>query len=469
MAGSRVADNLLADLAAVDNVIVTKGNHRGMAASSVLEPLCLLYNAGGDKKYLDAAKKIVAEWETPAGPQLISKSSLNVAERFPKPTPSNWFGPLQGQKSYEMMSCYEGLLELYRITGEKQYLDAVEKTWQNIFDTEINIAGSGSAIECWFGGKAKQFNSIYKYQETCVTVTWIKLSQQLLRLTGEAKYADAIEIAYYNALLGAMSPDGKHWAQYTPLSGRRMEGEEHCSMGLNCCIASGPRGLFTLPSTIVMRSKSGAVINFFADGSYETKSPAGKKLLLTQKTSYPQNGRIGLSIDPIKRERFEIKIRIPDWCTTTKISINGNDTTINSKGYYSITREWSKGDKVELDFEMDVKLQSINNNPEYIAFTRGPIVFARDERLGQPQLAAVLKPFFTKEDKLSSTIISEQPQIDNAWITLSVKMTPESYPEGKEQPVDVKFIDYASAGNGTTPSYFVVWLAQLVNVRVDAR
>ncbi|RYF98978.1 MAG: hypothetical protein EOO02_17870, partial [Chitinophagaceae bacterium] len=114
VAASRVADNLLSDLAAADDVIVTKGNHRGMAASSVLEPLCLLYNAGGNKKYLEAAKKIVAQWETPVGPQLISKASLNVAERFPKPTPSKWFGPEQGQKSYEMMSCYEGLLELYR-------------------------------------------------------------------------------------------------------------------------------------------------------------------------------------------------------------------------------------------------------------------------------------------------------------------------------------------------------------------
>ena len=246
-AASALADNLLSDLAARGDTIVTKGNHRGMAASSVLEPLCLLYSRTKNEKYLTAAKKIVTQWETPQGPQLISKASVNVASRFPNPGPAKWFGREQGQKSYEMMSCYEGLLELYRITGNETYKTAVEKTWQNILETEINAAGSGSAVECWFGGKQLQTNSIYKYQETCVTVTWIKLSQQLLRLTGESKYADAVETAYYNALLGAMSPDGKHWAQYTPLAGRRMEGEEHCKMGLNCCTASGPRGLFTLP------------------------------------------------------------------------------------------------------------------------------------------------------------------------------------------------------------------------------
>ena len=132
-AASALADNLLYDLAKSDDIIVTKGNHRGMAASSVLEPLCLLYSRTQNKKYLDAAEKIVTQWETPEGPQLISKAGTDVALRFPNPGPARWFSPDQGMKSYEMMSCYEGLLELYRITGKPAYRRAVEQTWQNIF------------------------------------------------------------------------------------------------------------------------------------------------------------------------------------------------------------------------------------------------------------------------------------------------------------------------------------------------
>ena len=147
------------------------------------------------------------------------------------------------------MSCYEGLLELYRVTGKPEYKKAVENTWESIHETELNIAGSGSAMECWFGGKDYQTMAINHYQETCVTATWIKLSQQLLRLTGDAKYADAIEQTYYNALLGSMYADGSDWAKYSPLSGERLKGEQQCSMGINCCEASGPRGLFTLPLT----------------------------------------------------------------------------------------------------------------------------------------------------------------------------------------------------------------------------
>ena len=131
LAARKVADHLMKELSENSALIVTKGNHKGMAASSVLEPVCLLYARTGDKRYLDFAEEIVREWETPEGPQLISKSGIEVAKRFPKAL-NSWFGPEQGAKAYEMMSCYEGLLELYRLTGKAAYREAVEKTWEKI-------------------------------------------------------------------------------------------------------------------------------------------------------------------------------------------------------------------------------------------------------------------------------------------------------------------------------------------------
>jgi len=463
-AAGKLADNLLSDLSARGDTIVRMGNHRGMAASSVLEPLCLLYSRSGNPKYLDAAKKIVSQWETPVGPQLISKSPVNVASRFPNPGPQKWFSWYQGQKSYEMMSCYEGLLELYRITGDESYKKAVEQTWQNIFETEINAAGSGSAVECWFGGRQKQAHPIYKYQETCVTVTWIKLSQQLLRLTGESKYADAIEIAYYNALLGAMSPDGRHWAQYTPLSGRRMEGEEHCNMGLNCCIASGPRGLFTIPHTTLMKSGKGVSVNFFMDGVFESLSPLGQQILLSQQTKYPANGAVKIVLDIAKPEQLDIKFRIPQWSKSTSVKVNGEiQTDITPGSFKTITRHWKKGDVVELNFDMNSRLETIGADPSSIAVMRGPILFARDTRLGGPELAAVLKPVTTGDGKfqLTDTITGKK----DVWMEVKALFSPESYPEGREKPLEVTLCDYASAGNGTTPSYFLVWMPQLLDAR----
>ena len=87
-------------------------------------------------------------------------------------------------------------------------------------------------------------------------------------------YADAIEQTFYNALLGSMKDDGSDWSKYTPLQGKRLMGEGQCGMGINCCVASGPRGLFTIPLTTVMQHREGASVNFFIAGEYGIKTPS---------------------------------------------------------------------------------------------------------------------------------------------------------------------------------------------------
>ena len=103
-----------------------------------------------------------------------------------------------------MMSCYEGLLELYRITGEPSYLKAVEMAVRNIIESEINIAGSGTAFECFYNGAKYQTEPTYHTMETCVTMTWMKLCFNLLRLTEKSMYADQIEKSTYNALMASV-------------------------------------------------------------------------------------------------------------------------------------------------------------------------------------------------------------------------------------------------------------------------
>src|SRR5690554_3173824 len=464
---AKEADFLIKELNDKNSKIVLMGNHRGMAASSVLEPICQLYVRTGNKKYLQFAEEIVSQWETDEGPQLISKADIPVSQRFPKSV-DNWYGWEQGQKAYEMMSCYEGLLELYRITGKEEYKEAVEKTWQSIIDSEINIAGSGSAMEAWFSGKEKQTMPIAHYQETCVTVTWIKFNQQLLRLTGEAKYADAIERTFYNALLGAMRPDGSDWAKYTPLSGQRLEGSEQCGMGLNCCNASGPRGLFTIPQTAVMQSDKGAYINYYIDGTYHFKSPGNQTIVIEQKTDYPVSGKIDLNIKAGSNDNMEIAIRIPSWSSNYKVLVNDvleYETGDSSPGsYLKLKREWKNNDKISIEFEMSGKLHRFGESPEFIAVTRGPIVLSRDERIGNPSLEAILTPVINEKGYIDLTI--EESTNPELHMIFSAHFIPESYTEQGSQPIKVNLCDYASAGNSTDSfPFFKVWLPQLYNPR----
>jgi DUF1680 family protein len=457
-AARRLLDHLMKELSDKKVLIVKKGNHRGMAATSVLEPVCLLYARTGDRRYLDFAQEIVSQWESSDGPQLIAKAGVDVASRFPKP--KIWFGWDQGQKAYEMMSCYEGLLELYRLTGKSEYKEAVEKTWENIRQTEINITGSGASVECWFGGKNKQTIPVEHYQETCVTVTWIKLSQQLLKLTGEAKYADAIEQSYYNALLGAMKPDGSDWAKYSPLAGERLQGSEQCGMGLNCCVASGPRGLFTLPLTALMGEKEGIQVNFFVDGTYHLQTPKGQSVEIIQQTDYPASGNITLKLSFPKAETLTLRVRIPAWSRQSTLAVNGEPINKVTPGQYAeIRRTWKSGDIVSLVLDMRGRVIHIGKQPENIAIVRGPVVLSRDARLGGPNVNAIITPVVDNDGylKLEPAGLHQK----GIWMEYKALFMLESYTEGGNKPVYLSLCDYASAGNTNDEnSWFRVWLPQ---------
>ena len=460
LAARREADFLMAELDQKDTLIVQQGFHRGMAATSVLEPITLLYARTGDTRYLNFAERIVQEWESPAGPQLIAKANTDVAHRFPKP--KNWFGYEQGQKAYEMMSCYEGLLELYRITGKPAYRQAVESAWENIRQTEINVAGSGSALECWFGGKALQTQPVYRFQETCVTVTWIKLSQQLLRLTGEPKYADAIEESFYNALLGSMRPDGATWAKYTPLTGTRQTGEDQCGMETNCCIASGPRGLFTWPLTNVMHTGDGLNVNFYTGGTYQLNTPRGQVASVTQQTNYPETGKITLRVVLPKPEEFTLRLRIPAWSGQTTLTVNNETRSVKPGQYAEIKRTWLPSDVVSLTLDMRGRVVRLGDLPANVAIVRGPVLLARDSRLGGPAVDEITTPVVDKDGYFPLEPATPQAGI---WMSFTAPfVVGVSREEEYAKPVRLLLCDYASAGNTfAEDSRYRTWMPQLID------
>ena len=173
--------------------------HRlGGWASSVIEPMVLLYRRTNRPEYLAFSEYIVSLWAEPKGPDILRKALAEtpVFQMFPGPKPTIKEYMDQGlSKAYEMMSCFEGLTELYRVTGKPEYAEGVQKVFKNIRDTEITIIGSGSDWERWCDGRNRQTVPWTMGMETCVTVTWIKLAAQLLRLTGQPAYADEIEVA----------------------------------------------------------------------------------------------------------------------------------------------------------------------------------------------------------------------------------------------------------------------------------
>jgi len=457
----RVADHLLTQVGPGKTNIIETGNYHGMASSSILEPMVLLYNKTNDKRYLEFAKYIVAQWETPEGPQLIAKAlaGVDVAERFPPP--KRWFSPENGQKAYEMMSCYDGLLELYRVTGKPEYLKAVEMTVENIMEKEINIAGSGSAFECWYHGKEKQTIPTYRTMETCVMTTWLKLNNSLLRLTGKPQYADNIEQTYYNALLASTKYDASEITMYSPLLGHRGPGERQCNMDINCCSANGPRGYMMIPRYAVMTADNEIYLNLYSASTATVKLSEKNTVTLEQLTSYPVDDKVIITVDPEKTEVFAIMLRIPNWSKQTSTRVNGETIEdINPGTYKRIKRKWNKGDKIELQLDLRGRLVRLNN---YTAIVRGPIVLARDSRFddGFVDESAAIQ---NKDGYVELNISDKKPE--EVWMAFTAPVKLGTGTEAlSNPPVQVHFCDFYSAGNTWDKSTrYRVWLPEPLDV-----
>lgn len=438
------------------------GLYKGMPPMSILEPVVYMYNLTGNKKYLDFAQYIVDDGEE-GGPQLIAKQDVPVAGRFPLKSSSQWWSAANGQKAYEMMSCYVGMLELSKVTAHKEYLDIVEKVYRRILNEEINICGSGSAYECWYGGRQRQTRATRHSMETCVTFTWMQLNEKLLEMTGKALYADQLERTICNALMAAMKNDGSQIAKYIPLEGYRHEGEDQCGLHINCCNANGPRAFAMIPR-VAYRALTGAraQVNLYIPSTAEL-TLGGRKVRITQKTNYPVDSVVELNIDPAKpMSRFALLLRIPAWSMTTTVKVNGQEVPGATAGtYLTLDRTWQKGDRVTLTFDMTARITEQNH---CMAVERGPIVLARDSRLGDGFVDESLL-FNTPRGRLSLKPVAAP---EGVWMAFEAPALAGTYAERPDEMRGVRFCDFGSAGNTWDQrERYRVWLPKTLNPQTD--
>lgn len=463
-AAAHVADHLLSQVGPGKTDIVKTGNYRGMASSSVLEPMMILYSRTGDAKYLDFARYIVSQWETADGPQLIGKSDVPVAQRFPHP--DDWFSYENGQKAYEMMSCYEGLLEFYKATEDKADYEAVLNTYSHILAEEINVAGSGSAVECWYGGSALQTVPTYHTMETCVGFTWMQFCSRLLAMTDDSRYADNIERTFYNAILGSLKDDGCQIAKYTPLEGWRTEGERQCGLNINCCNANGPRAFAMIPALSYIAEGDGLVINFYGESEADVSLGGRNEMLVRQTGNYPVSGDIDIELLPAKPAEFAVALRIPEWSRETSASvISGADTvcidlnSLEAGEYARISRRWKAGDRIRLSLDMSA---SVVEQDRHQAIIRGPVVLARDSRFED---GYVDEGVVVNSDENGKVELVPCMDAKFAWMAFCAPMVAGTDLENNGKPRMIHLCDFASAGNTWDKSVrYRVWLPKTLNV-----
>ena len=440
------------------------GNWCGYASSSILEPVMWLYNRTEDKKYLDFATFLVKGMTEPeSGPRLLDLAlkGVSVADRNGYGNKAETHGGYVMKhnrwKSYEMMSCYQGLVEYYEVTGRKDLLDAAVATGKDIIKEEINLAGGCACSEAWFHGARKQHLPYIRLQETCVTTTWMRFCEKLLDITGDTAWADQLERTFYNAYLGAMKADGAEFAGYTPLTGNRYHGQHHCYMHTDCCTANGPRGFLCFLKKLFRAKGDAAEFNFYASALVKGTLANGKKVAFDMYSLYPR-GDFALIVSHTEKVGVvPLRLRIPAWSANTVVKLNGKKLDgVKAGGYFTVSHEWVLGDIVEIQFDMPVVAHVIDHN---VAFTRGPVLLARDSRLDNGDQTQVFRRGI-KDGQAMAGFAAVRSPCDDIWMAFSATLQMGSHhenPEGR-YPETVFFCDYASAGNTwARDNYYRTW------------
>ncbi len=435
------------------------GNWSGYASSSILEPVVWLYNRSNDRKYLDFAAYIVKGMTEPEkGPRLLDMAlkGVSVADRNEADykTDAGWSYVCKygRSKAYEMMSCYQGILEYVEAAGDGRLEDlkkAAIMTAEDIVREEINLAGGCACSEAWFHGAKKQHLPYLRLQETCVTTTWMRFCEKLLEVTDDPRWADEIEKTFYNAYLAAMKPDGREFAGYTPLNGSRWHGQHHCYMHTDCCTANGPRGFICFLRELCRSDGRTATFNFYASALVKG---------FDMYSLYPRQNTA--RIVSHTEGRLNMRLRVPAWSAKTVVTVNGEKQQgVKAGSYFSIDREWKLGDIVTIEFDMPVIAHKLDHA---VAFTRGPVLLARDSRFNDGDMTEPFRDGIKDGQRMDCFAPVHVPS-DDFWMAFTATLPIGSHhanPEGANC-AEVKFCDYMSAGGLWRPdNYYRTWFPE---------
>lgn len=307
------ASQLIYELKENNTDILDTGTFCGLPSASVLKPMVILYKATGDSKYLDFCLYIADRLEDSSRrPGLIAFGNSG------KPVCS-WYdyGDKKWEKAYEMMSCYDGIIALYNVTGVQKYLDAAVGFFNMLEKHEKNPVFS-VAYNDLFADGADEINAI---SEPCDVIHYMRLCSELYAVTGEAKYMDSMELAFYNSFVAGVFRDGKWGARCVLGAGRHhwVESQAHFKHN-HCCVNNIPRGLLNWTEYAVTTDNDAIVINMYTDLD-AALDISGTKARIGITGGYPENLDIKISIDC--DSDCCVRLRIPEWSHDTVVYADG--------------------------------------------------------------------------------------------------------------------------------------------------
>lgn len=319
-------------------------------------------------------------------------SALTVPDELPG-QPRNYF---QDHESFveqravtghavRALYLYGGATDLHADTGDDVLGKAVTALWEEFQACKVYVTGgAGARHDGEAFGDPFELPNDRAYAETCAAIAHVMWAWRLLLLTGEARYADAMETALYNGVLAGFGQDGQEYFYVNPLADDGQHRRQPW-FGTACCPPNIARLLASLPGYVASTSDDGPWMHLYMTGRIETTLPGGNQVVVRQRTDYPWDGAVELQIESGREAAFGLALRIPAWADGAEVAVNGApvDQPVEPGTYLRVHREWRSGDTVQLVLPMAVRcLMShprVEANRGQMALARGPLVYCLEQ------------------------------------------------------------------------------------------
>ena len=332
------------------------GKREGKSGHEEIEmALVELYRTTGEKRYLNLAGYFLGQ--------------LNVVgEPF-----------LAGHAVRRMYRCC-GAADYLAETGDASYEAALDKMWSDLVNGKIYITGGvGSRYAGEAFGEPYELPNLRAYAETCAAIANAMWNYRMLALSGDAKYADVMEKAFYNGVVSGVSLDGVSYFYTNPLANTGTHQRQEW-FGCTCCPTNMVRTLASIPGYIYSTNADGVSVHLYAASGVEYKLADGAPFTLEVETNYPWDGNVDIKLGLSAAKEFTLFLRIPGWCDSAAAAVNGEEFGEPECGtYFAIRRVWKDGDTVHLNLGMPVVLTQcdprVRENYGCVAVERGPLVY----------------------------------------------------------------------------------------------
>ena len=328
-----------------------------VADGGMNECLYALYLLTGEQRYAEAAEKFdEPDLYTPLSMGKDILPNKNAADTIPK---------------------ILGALNRYLAFGESEssYLE----TAKNFFDIVIQghtyiTGGNGELMHFRAAGALSAYRNLYN-SETCSTYGMMRLAEALYSVTGDKKYMDYYEQAYFNAMLGAQNPEDGMTAFYQPMATGYFKTFSEPDINFWCCTGTGMECFTDLSRSIYHTNEEGIFVNLYVSSVLEDKE-SGVKLVQTVDAEGYETAEFVLESGTF--EDASLYFRVPKWCgKDVEVTVNGTATEANVKnGYLNPKCQWKKGDRIVLRFYPELRLDRLPDMETCMAVTYGPFVLA---------------------------------------------------------------------------------------------